>query len=129
MKDIGSIDRCIGQKLRELREKAELERGVLAKALGVRPERLESFEAGAEPVPADLFLDFAILLHFDALELLKSVAAQPNAAPDTAGEPPAREPELVALLRDFTKIRDPDIRAQILSLVALAARESEKDAK
>lgn len=129
MKHIGAIDRCIGQKLKEMREKAELEPGVLAKTLGVDPEKLESFEQGAEPVPADVLMDLALVLGFDAIELLKSVASQPKAAPHPGAAKPGREPELVALLRDFTKIRDPDIRAQILSLVALAARESEKDGK
>ena len=80
-------------------------------------------------VPTDLFLDFAIVLRFDAIELLKSVALEPDAAPRPAAEKPGYEPELVALLRDFTRIRDPDIRSQVLSLVALAARESEKDGK
>lgn len=129
MKEIGAIDRCIGQKLKEMREKAELEPDALAKTLGVDPQKLESFEQGAESVPTDLFLDFAIVLRFDAIELLKSVALEPDAAPRPAAEKPGYEPELVALLRDFTRIRDPDIRSQVLSLVALAARESEKDGK
>ena len=115
-----AINLHIGQKLYNIRRQAGRSRIDVAAATGVQPEQLREFETGAERVPAAVLLRLSKMFQCDVLEFFRGLPTTepaPDASVAMASET-TEEAEAVALLRDFSRIRDQRARQVILSLVA-----------
>jgi len=118
------IDRHVGVRLRNLRQRRAMAAETLAQALAISPERLADFEEGRERISAELLRKMSRILGAPASEFFLGLAPAGGAASAFA-EAPSPEEEERQLLRDFGRIRDAGTRALILALVAAYAEYSD----
>jgi transcriptional regulator with XRE-family HTH domain len=120
---ISATDAIVGRRLRIFRVSKGYDVSALAAALKLDAETIERYENGAEHIPPGMLRNAAgvleISLHafFDPHHAkIVHGAAAPEVGPET--ERPSNASETAELLAHFTKIRDPDLRSEILKFLA-----------
>jgi transcriptional regulator with XRE-family HTH domain len=116
MKHPNSVDRHVGQRLRQLRLERGIDLSALSLALGITPPRLLQMEEGRERVSAEAMRRLSQILRVRPSEFFSGfVLSEAPAAPVGLME------EEQQLLSHFSRIADPNARALILALVAAYA--------
>jgi transcriptional regulator with XRE-family HTH domain len=116
MKHPNSVDRHVGQRLRQLRLERGVDLSALSLALGITPPRLLQMEEGRERVSAGAMRRLSQILRVRPSEFFSGYVL--SEAPAT---PVGLMDEEQQLLSHFSRIADPNARALILALVAAYA--------
>lgn len=120
-----SIDRRIGEQVRERRILMGLTQDQVAEALGISYQQIQKYETGSNRVSASRLFQIAQLLKTDVGMFF------PNRNTDAAipEEDSASPRHIIELVRRFSKIENSQIRASILSLVRSLADADTEPAK
>ena len=104
------MDVALGERIRRRRRELGLSQSALGGKLGITFQQVQKYENGANRVSATMLVKLTDALAIPVTELLHDAA--PPAQPDDPASDAAR------LLEAFARIRSPDMRAAILTLVA-----------
>jgi len=108
------IDAHVGERIRLRRTEAGLTQEQLAAALGISYQQVQKYETGANRVSAGRMLEIAHTLGIDVADMFEGLQD------DTAGVPLAHgghQRSAIELVRTFSQIEDPEVRAAIAGLV------------
>lgn len=111
---VDPIDQQIGARLRAARETRQIPLARLAKAVGVEPQALGDYEAGAAPAPASVVIRIARALEAPASELIGEWREGWRQAVDELARSGADGTSDVMLA--FTGITDARVRRAFLDL-------------
>jgi transcriptional regulator with XRE-family HTH domain len=110
----GQLDAALGERIRRRRRELGLSQSALGGKLGITFQQVQKYENGTNRVSATMLVKLADALAMPVTGLLH------EADTHAAAEPDGQVAQLVAA---FGRIRSPELRAAILTLVAgLAAR-------
>jgi transcriptional regulator with XRE-family HTH domain len=127
MKTPNFIDRHVGSRLRQLRLSRGMERDVLARWLGIPPERLEALEDGRERISAETMRQLSRVLRAPPTEFFAGLSQRPSTGKAATPEDAAQQ--LQRLIADFARIRDAKSREIIVALVAAYAEFGDLEIK
>jgi transcriptional regulator with XRE-family HTH domain len=105
----GATDVALGERIRRRRRELGLSQSALGGKLGITFQQVQKYENGANRVSASMLVKLSDALTMPVMQLLHDT---------DPGLPPAdREGDAANLLAAFAKIRSPEMRAAILTLV------------
>ncbi|HEY3949890.1 helix-turn-helix transcriptional regulator [Phenylobacterium sp.] len=111
----GQLDAALGERIRRRRRELGLSQSALGGKLGITFQQVQKYENGTNRVSATMLVKLADALAMPVTDLLHE--ADPAAA---AAAPDSQAAQLVAA---FGRIRSPELRSAVLTLIAgLAAR-------
>lgn len=116
------IDIYVGKRMRLRRTILGLSQADIGKFLGVTFQQIQKYEQGANRIGSSRLYDLSTVLRvpityfFDDMEELAQTNGLPHSSPDLRKDPAAKR-ETLELVRAFTKIEDPVVRASILSMI------------
>ena len=105
----GATDVALGERIRRRRRELGLSQSALGGKLGITFQQVQKYENGANRVSASMLVKLSDALAMPVMQLLHDV--------DPAIPPDDSESETAHLLAAFSKIRSPEIRAAILTLI------------
>jgi len=120
------VDEYVGERIRQRRTMLGLTQEHLANGLQISYQQVQKYETGANRISAGrLFeigrqLDVNISYFFEGLDF---------SAPETDLPHGGKNRVLIELVRNFTTISDPSVRAAVASLVKSLAAEATADAE
>ncbi len=114
------IDVHVGERMRVRRQTMGLTQSALGDSAGVTFQQVQKYERGANRISASRLFEFAKVLNVPVEYFFEDM---PQAIQDsmTPSGRAAMEPELKAFVDSYYRIKDPDLRHQILGLVKAAA--------
>ncbi len=124
---VSATDSIVGRRLRVYRVAKGFERAELGAAMRIDAETLGRYEDGLERMPARMLRAAAeilgVSLHafFDPHNA-KIVSETPVAPPPCVVEPAGDISDVVELLDNFGKIKDRELRSEILKFVAFLSQ-------
>ncbi|HUO02242.1 MAG TPA: helix-turn-helix transcriptional regulator [Rhizomicrobium sp.] len=115
-----SVDKAIGGRLKNFRQRANLSQTALGKHLGVSFQQVQKYENGTNRISAASLMKIARFLNISISDLLSS--QDQTAKKSTAGTRSdaarfAKSPEGRSLINGFLAIDDPLLRRHIVGLV------------
>lgn len=111
----GEVDVAMGERIRRRRRELGLSQSALGSKLGITFQQVQKYENGTNRVSAAMLVRLAEALAIPVTEILHD--GDPGAA---AAAPDSQSAQL---LTAFARIRSPELRAAVLTLVAgLGAR-------
>lgn len=111
----GALDAVLGERIRRRRRELGLSQSALGGKLGITFQQVQKYENGTNRVSATMLLKLSDALALSVTELLHDV--------DPATKAVDADSQGAQLSASFAKIRSPELRAAVLTLVAgLAAR-------
>jgi len=108
------IDAHVGERIRLRRTEAGLTQEQLAAALGISYQQVQKYETGANRVSAGRMLEIAHKLGIDVGDLFKGLQDGSAGPPLEHG---GHQRAAIELVRTFSRIKDPEVRAAISGLV------------
>lgn len=110
----GATDVAIGERIRRRRRELGLSQSALGGKLGITFQQVQKYENGANRVSASMLVKLSDALAMPVMEILHDVDPAAQADPES---------DAARLLAAFGKIRSPEVRAAVLTLVTgLVAR-------
>jgi transcriptional regulator with XRE-family HTH domain len=106
----GATDVALGERIRRRRRELGLSQSALGGKLGITFQQVQKYENGANRVSASMLVKLSDALAMPVMQLLHDV--DPAASPDDS------ESDAAHLMAAFGKIRSPEMRAAILTLIA-----------
>jgi transcriptional regulator with XRE-family HTH domain len=122
---VSAVDIAVGRRLRVLRISKGHNLDALAAALKIPPERLDLYENGEDRIPPRVlgsaadFLNVSMQAFFDPSH---ARIVQEGAADAPQHDAAADIFEALELLQNFSKIKDPVLRAEVLNFVAFLSQ-------
>ena len=112
----GQVDVALGERIRRRRRELGLSQSALGAKLGITFQQVQRYENGTNRVSAAMLVRLAEALAIAVTEIL-------NDGGDPAAAAMAADSQSAQLLTAFARIRSPELRAAVLTLVAgLSAR-------
>lgn len=109
-----SIQKRLGERLRELREREGLRQSDLARHAGVTQQQIRKYELGEDAIPARLMLFLAHALHVS----IGSLYGEP---PDALDARAHENPKVREFVAEYERIRSPARREKMRELVHVLA--------
>ncbi|HXA40996.1 MAG TPA: helix-turn-helix domain-containing protein [Phenylobacterium sp.] len=105
----GATDVALGERIRRRRRELGLSQSALGGKLGITFQQVQKYENGANRVSASMLVKLSDALALPVMQLLHDI--------DPAAPPADPESDAARLLAAFGKIRSPEMRAALLTLV------------
>jgi len=129
-KSTGSIDKEVGSRVRMRRVSIGMSQEKLGDMLGLTFQQVQKYEKGMNRISVARLIEIAKILGVDIHFFLNGVTSTKSTPGFAEENPPAyvadmmSTPEGLQLVRNFTGIKNPQVRKSIVQLVAsLAAQE------
>jgi len=113
------VDAYVGERIRARRTSLGLTQEHLANALQISYQQVQKYETGANRVSAGRLFELARILETDIGFFFEGLDESSDAQPLDHG---GKNRSAIELVRNFTTIRDPDVRAALSGLVKSIAR-------
>jgi len=105
----GATDVALGERIRRRRRELGLSQSALGGKLGITFQQVQKYENGANRVSASMLVKLSEALAMPVMQILHDV--------DPTAPPADSDSDAALLLAAFGKIRSPEMRAAILTLV------------
>jgi transcriptional regulator with XRE-family HTH domain len=115
-----NLSEVIGNNVRIQRTIRGLTRGDVAKHLGISYQQLQKYETGANRISAEFLYQLSELMDINLQELYPKSLETKKAF--TPAEPKA-DPGAMRIFKAYSRITDPQVRHEILSLVSSLSKK------
>jgi transcriptional regulator with XRE-family HTH domain len=106
----GALDAVLGERIRRRRRELQLSQSALGAKLGITFQQVQKYENGTNRVSATMLIKVSEALQIPILDLLQDVRV--SATPQQSGD------ESTRLVADFARIKSPEMRQAVLTLVS-----------
>ncbi|MEE8302478.1 MAG: helix-turn-helix transcriptional regulator [Candidatus Tectomicrobia bacterium] len=122
------VDVHVGQRLRMRRTLLGMSQGKVADALGNKYQQIQKFEGGTNRIGPSGLLALSQILHvpvsffFEDMQTIRNSRNRVTDGKPETGPDPVNEPETLAFVRAYYRIKDPAIRHSIAEMTKAIGR-------
>lgn len=118
------LESKVGQRIKRVRLDCGMSQTELGRSLGVSFQQVQKYENGTNAVSLRNLLTLASLFHVDPCTFWSEAECEG----EPGSSPTPRDGAILELMRSYSRITNPKVRAKLLQLMrAIAGREDRED--